>query len=113
MTTTASEQLRALADKLENSDLDLAVKHLMNIVVPFPDLVAPECGECGWQEEYHTAGGAVDMSDHPFQPGPSEDTPFFSESYLYNLLGKEDARTVLYAVYAVLRAAGVAERTYR
>ena len=32
------------------------------------------------------------------------DAPFFSETYLYNLLGKEDARTVLSLLGAIDRA---------
>ena len=37
-----------------------------------------------------------------------EDAPFFSEAYLYCLLGKDDARTVLAYLGAVLRASGYA-----
>jgi hypothetical protein len=33
--------------------------------------------------------------------------PFFSEAYLYNLLGKEDGRTVLYSMRQALRHLGV------
>lgn len=38
-----------------------------------------------------------------------EDTkqPFFSEAYLYNLLGKEDARTVMCLLKAALESVGV------
>jgi len=36
-----------------------------------------------------------------------EDAPFFSEAYLYNLLGKEDARTVLAIVNNLIRACGI------
>ncbi len=33
--------------------------------------------------------------------------PFFSEAYLYNLLGKEDARTVMCLLKAALESVGV------
>jgi len=36
-----------------------------------------------------------------------EKAPFFSESFLYNLLGKEDARTVLACLGNFIRAMGV------
>jgi len=35
-----------------------------------------------------------------------ENTPFFSEAYLYNLLGKEDARTILAMIDNIIIAAG-------
>jgi len=38
-----------------------------------------------------------------------EKAPFFSEAYLYNLLGKDDARSVLRVVRELLSAAGVAD----
>ena len=41
----------------------------------------------------------------------NEKTPFFSESFLYPLLGKENARTVLAAVNNVIRAAGIDPRS--
>jgi hypothetical protein len=113
MATQASEDLRALATKIDNqgSDLDAEVKRLTALVVRFPDLADPVCGECGWQMEAHVAGAQpVDVSDHEFQDGPDKDVPFFSETYLYTLLGKEDARSVLSAVRGVLRAAGVAAK---
>lgn len=36
-----------------------------------------------------------------------EDAPFYSESYLYNLLGKEDARTVLGYLHHLAKMAGL------
>jgi hypothetical protein len=36
-----------------------------------------------------------------------EDAPFFSESYLYNLVGKDDARTVLAYVHSLMKVAGL------
>lgn len=39
----------------------------------------------------------------------AEQAPFFSEAYLYNLVGKEDARTILALLDAVGRAIGARE----
>lgn len=36
-----------------------------------------------------------------------EDAPFFSECYLYNLLGKDDARTLLALMRPIWEAAGI------
>lgn len=41
-----------------------------------------------------------------FEPG-DERAPFFSEAYLYNLLGKNDARTLLALMRPVWKAAGI------
>ena len=38
---------------------------------------------------------------------PDHDCPFFTEMYLYALLGKEDARTVLAYIGAIARAVGL------
>ena len=47
--------------------------------------------------------------DDPKDPetGVHDDCPFFTESYLYSLLGKEEARTVLSLVGSLLEAAGI------
>lgn len=45
-------------------------------------------------------------------PG-DEDAPFLSEGYLYPLLGKDEARTVLAMHQRVVRALGVDEMTWR
>jgi hypothetical protein len=42
-----------------------------------------------------------------------ERAPFFSEAYLYNLLGKDDARSVLSAVRQLLKAAGRSEDSFK
>lgn len=66
-------------------------------------LTDPPCQDCGWHQDEHHLGG----SDHGFHPGPPDATPFFTEGYLYDLMGKEDARTILAIVRNILRAAGV------
>lgn len=46
-----------------------------------------------------------------YQP-EDEDAPFFTEGWLYPMLGKEDARTVLAVVRGVQRALGLPQREY-
>lgn len=75
-----------------------------------PQLVDPQCSECGWQQDHHVEGGLAGV-DHGFMSGPPEDVPFFTEAFLYNLMGKEDARTILAVVRNVLRAFDVDETT--
>lgn len=41
-----------------------------------------------------------------------DDCPFFSETYLYNLLGKEDARTILAMLGGIARALGYKDGRY-
>jgi len=43
---------------------------------------------------------------HVFTEG-DEDQPFFSEAYLYNLLGKEDARTLLALMRQLCKSLGI------
>ncbi len=43
---------------------------------------------------------------NPYYSQGDERAPFFSETYLYSLLGKEDARTLLALMRPVFRAAG-------
>ena len=50
--------------------------------------------ECGWPDDVPPVSGNK----------PKPGTPFFTEAYLYELLGKEDARTVLCLMNAVERA---------
>ncbi len=39
-----------------------------------------------------------------------ENQPFFSEAYLYNLLGKDEARTLLGLMRPIWKIAGISER---
>lgn len=113
MTTRAAEALRAIADEQERPELEAALEELSTLVVDFPALVDPPCGDCGWNQLAHESGFEGPSKDHAFRPGPEKDTPFFTESFLYDLLGKEDARSVLAVVRNVLRAAGLSEDTIR
>ena len=47
------------------------------------------------------------MTDNAFFEEGDEEATFFSEAFLYNLIGKEDARTVLGMIRGLLEAAGV------
>lgn len=76
------------------------------------ELKDPPCSECGWEKSEHAKVGEA-VADHEFKPGPSPEVPFFTESYLYDLMGKEDARTILALVRNVLRAVGLPEEVIR
>lgn len=73
-----------------NEDLTRAVKYLRSFQIEFLDLSM--VGE---------------MRKSPYYVEGDEESPFFSEAFLYPLLGKEDARSVLGAVNMLLRAAGI------
>jgi len=70
-----------------NESLRDCLKHLLRIVVSAPE-------------------GLFNKDNDYYSPG-DEKAPFFSESFLYTLLGKEDARTVLQNIRAVIRACGM------
>jgi len=55
--------------------------------------------------EYTPAGFSKKKKDG-YEEG-DEDAPFFSASYLYNLLGKDNARTVLAALRRFITAMGI------
>jgi hypothetical protein len=42
----------------------------------------------------------------PYYSKGDEDAPFYSEAFLYPLLGKEEARTVLYHFHYLIKACG-------
>lgn len=48
-----------------------------------------------------------------FYDKDDENAPFFSEAYLYNLLGKEDARSLLARMRKVCKAIGMTETQIR
>ena len=57
--------------------------------------------------EWTPEGLAAGFKDGPYYAEGDEDAPFFTEAYLYNLLGKEDARTLLALMRPVFEEAGV------
>lgn len=59
----------------------------------------------GFKLEYTPAGFNKKKSEG-YEKG-DEDAPFFSEAYLYNLLGKDNARTVLAALRNFITAMGI------
>ena len=80
------------------------------------------CSKCGQplernQELEEAANALLELTiervpvqfspDNEMYEEDDEQAPFFSEAYLYNLLGKDDARSVLRVVREVLEAAGV------
>lgn len=117
--TSVSDELRALAEKAENKELDEAARKLVDLRIEgFPELADPVCFACGWEKVEHEAivghrpGNAVGEDgkpDHEYEGQPDPETPFFSESYLYPLLGKGDARAILGTLRALLKAAGVSQ----
>lgn len=53
------------------------------------------------------AGFKAMTDDFYYSGDDEENAPFFSVAFLYNLIGKEDARTVLALIGNLLRAAGI------
>jgi len=49
----------------------------------------------------------VEFSELPGYEKGDDEAPFFSEAFLYPLMGKEDARTILAMLDNVVRAAGI------
>jgi hypothetical protein len=99
--TTLNPQLREALERLRDyiPEAKIEVKN-------------PACSECGWHAEEHLPEGHA-PKDHEFTAGPPDETPFFTEAYLYDLMGKEDARTVLALVRNILRAVGLPDTAFR
>lgn len=72
------------------------------------------CERCGMPLT-HTCGEDLEETIYnlftvePDEPAEGEDpdTPLFSEAYLYTMLGKETARTVLSTINGLLRELGI------
>lgn len=67
-----------------------------------------------WSPEMHSEAMYPDEDDETYHPDHAEqlervrrEAPFFSEAYLYNLLGKQDARTLLALMRPIWEAAGI------
>jgi hypothetical protein len=58
--------------------------------------------------DFHPEVDSLDHSADGFQEG-DEKAPFFSESYLYNLVGKEDARSILVRIRRLALAVGYSQ----
>ncbi len=102
-----SEAIRLIEVQRANSALIKAIKSLVGWKPEMggPRLENPPCGECGLEKlPYHE--GAEAKTDHDFTEPFGDDVPFMSEAYLYPLLGKEDARSLLAYTRRVASLAG-------
>lgn len=91
---------------IDREQIAQAVKALSELTVTAPELADPVCSECGWDQANHDL---METGPYPcvkFVGQPPEDTPFFSEAFLYWLLGKHEARAVRSSVNRLIRAAG-------
>lgn len=73
------------------------VTHICN-----PALIEDAVRIYSWRPECTPAAIAEDPDI-----AADESIPFLSETYLYTLLGKEDARTLLYSINNLLRSVGL------
>lgn len=81
----------------EQGTIDFSVAHLLRTL-----------GLRGSQDSVQKAIAKFETFSPDFRPkGTHEDSPLLSEDYLYELLGKEDARTVLARWGALREAAGL------
>ena len=101
-----SDALRAARDALANAEKGIATAIDARVragnsygVEALRELVT-------WVPEVGFPGNCTPVYDDP----PDEDCPFFTESFLYELLGKEDARTVLCLLEAVAHGLGTTVR---
>lgn len=94
-----------LFSKRSSEEFDRWVKRLYRFTPnTVPELADPPCSECG-----HIKGSEHDKwsgGDHYFKAGPPENVPFFTEAFLYDLMGKDDARSVLAYIHRLIEAAG-------
>lgn len=66
-------------------------------------------GDAFWKQRFE-ADAAPDAWNMGMYGEGDEAAPFFSEAFLYNLLGKEDARSVLSIIRRLCALAGVEYR---
>jgi hypothetical protein len=93
--------LRALDDlkKILCGDQELMKQRLVELYTYVPEIPFP-------REKSIWHGEEVDPSSY-------EDCPFFTEHYLYDLMGKEDARSILGHLRRVVEASGVDDMELR
>jgi hypothetical protein len=63
-------------------------------------------GEAFWKERFQESSAKGEWNEGMYENG-DEIAPFFTEAFLYNLLGKEDARSVLSIMRRLCVLAGV------
>ena len=97
-----SEQLVQRNAELEEmfSEACTALKHLSELKL--------ECTNLRGHALVMVGGDEVELEGW-YQP---EDAPFFSEGWLYPMVGKEDARSILARVRGIQRALKLPEREY-
>lgn len=96
--TIRCESCKQMVRHVCNEDFSENFKRLMTFVLeggPSPGLVAAMKEEPGMYEE------------------GDEKAPFFSEAFLYSLVGKMNARTILALIGNLARAAGIDPYDYR
>jgi hypothetical protein len=60
-----------------------------------------------WRDHFIDTDTAADGSRYGMYDEGDEEAPFFSEAFLYNLLGKDEARSVLAIMRRLSKLAGV------
>lgn len=81
-----------------NKEAERAVLNVYKFVLDSEHVNPQYCGECGEKVKNHSPA-----TGHAPKP---QRMPFMTETYLYDLLGKEDARSVLAYVNSLVRALG-------
>lgn len=99
------ELVTAIRDH-HDKDLDEAVERLLEWK---PERTPVELKEVEYsgQYSYVVESGRMDRERAEELLEGDADCPFFSERYLYNLLGKDDARTLLALMRPLWAAAGI------
>jgi len=67
-------------------------------------------GETYWRNQFVERDAAPSSARYGMYAEGDEKAPFFTEAFLYNLLGKDDARTVLSIIRRLSLLAGVEYR---
>lgn len=84
---------RTLHDLKE--DIEGLIFHLNSL---HPDFMGSEEAYKQLREWVPEQTNVAHFEESGYYEKGDEDAPFFSEAYLYNLLGKDDARTLLYLI---------------
>lgn len=71
----------------------------------YPEVKDSACFECGLLLDEHAASEKGDYA-HAFVSKPPDETPFFSESALYQMFGKDEARSIRALIRRIVLAGG-------
>ncbi len=102
----AAATLINAARELQDEELQEAVKGLLEFT---PEYTPPQFCDLD-QNPYHwhyKDMSPEERAERLIEVQADGRCPFFSEAYLYNLLGKEDARTLLALMRPIWQAAGI------